>query len=358
MNLSTLKNLQPMNNFSTTLLKWYSHYKRELPWREENDPYKIWVSEIILQQTRIVQGWDYYLRFVERFPTVADLANAAEDEVLKYWQGLGYYSRARNLHTGAKHIVNQHNGNFPRQYEDILKIKGVGEYTAAAIASFAFNLPYPVVDGNVFRVLTRIFGIHTPIDTNTGKKEVTTLANKLIDKEKTGIFNQAIMDFGALQCTPANPNCEACCFAVFCVAKQKNLQSILPIKSQKIKMRTRYFYYLRIRNQGNTIIQKREKKDIWKGLYEFPLIESEKELSIDEILSDVFLKKMLKKCTYTVETVSPTYKHQLTHQLIVAQFVTLAVTKGNFVIDTPLLSVSETEISKYPVSRLTERFLN
>jgi len=347
-----------VNNFSIALLKWYSHYKRELPWRGENDPYKIWVSEIILQQTRIAQGWNYYLRFVERFPTIISLANAEEDEVLKYWQGLGYYSRARNLHAGAKHIVNQHNGKFPHQYEDILKIKGVGEYTAAAIASFAFNLPYPAVDGNDFRVLTRIFGIHTPIDTNTGKKESTVLANQLIDRKQAGIFNQAIMDFGALQCTPVNPNCESCCFNTSCIARQKNLQSVLPIKSQKIKMRTRYFYYLYIRYQGNTIIQKREKKDIWKGLYEFPLIESEKELSIDEILSDVFLKKLLKNCTHKVENISPTYKHQLTHQLIVAQFITLAVTKGKFFVDTPLLFIPESELKNYPVSRLMERFLS
>ena len=347
-----------MNNFSATLLKWYSHYKRELPWRDENDPYKIWVSEIILQQTRIAQGWDYYLRFIERFPTVMELANAAEDDVLKQWQGLGYYSRARNLHAGAKHIADVHQGKFPRQYEDILKIKGVGEYTAAAIASFAFNLPFPAVDGNVFRVLTRIFGIHTPIDTNTGKKEITVLANQLIDKKQAGMFNQAIMDFGSLQCTPANPDCVSCCFSVSCVAKQQNLQSFLPIKSQKTKMRTRYFYYLHLRNQGKTMIQKREKQDIWKGLYEFPLIESERELQLDDILSDVFLKKMLNYCSCTVEAVSTLYKHQLSHQLIIAQFITLVVTKGNVNIEPPLLFIPETEINKYPVARLTERFLN
>jgi A/G-specific adenine glycosylase len=346
-----------MNNFSSTLLKWYGHYKRELPWRGEKDPYKIWVSEIILQQTRIAQGWNYYLRFIERFPTVSDLANALEDEVLKYWQGLGYYSRARNLYTGAKYIVNEHNSKFPHQYEDILKIKGIGEYTAAAIASMAFNLPYPAVDGNVFRILTRIFEIYTPIDSYTGKNEIINLANKLLDKKQAGIFNQAIMDFGALQCTPANPNCELCCFGVLCKAKQKNLQSILPIKSQKTKIRTRYFYYLYIRNCGKTIIQKRKEKDIWKGLYEFPLIESEKEMSIDEILSNGFLKKTLKNCLWKVESVSSLHKHQLSHQLIIARFISIVITKENFVINTPLLSVSELEIEKYPVSRLMERFL-
>ena len=346
-----------MNNFSATLLNWYNHHKRELPWRGEKDPYKIWVSEIILQQTRIAQGWNYYLRFIERFPTVVELANASQDEVLKHWQGLGYYSRARNLHTGAKYIVNQHNGKFPRQYKDILKIKGVGEYTAAAIASMAFLLPYPTVDGNVFRVLTRIFGIHTPIDTSAGKKEITSLANKLIDKKQASTFNQAIMDFGALQCIPANPNCAACCFEFLCVAKQNNLQSVLPIKSQKIKIRTRYFYYLYIHYQGKTIIQKREKNDIWNSLYEFPLVESDKELSIDKVLSDVFLKKTFKNCVYTVDVVSPLYRHQLSHQLIIAQFITLVVAEGKPVATAPLLFISKSEIDKYPIARLTERFL-
>jgi len=346
-----------VDDFSEILLKWYSHFKRELPWREETDPYKIWVSEIVLQQTRIVQGWDYYLRFVERFSTVADLANAEEDEVLKYWQGLGYYSRARNLHEGAKYIAIQHKGKFPRRYEDILKIKGVGEYTAAAIVSIAFNLPYPAVDGNVFRVLTRIFGIRTPIDTIVGKKEITNLANTLMDKKKAGIFNQAIMDFGALQCTPAKPDCKSCCFASLCVAKKKKLQHVLPIKTKKTKIRTRYFYYLYIRNQEKTFIQKRIKKDIWIGLYEFPLIESNKELSLDEILSNAFFKETLKNIAYITEDVSPIYKHQLTHQSIIAQFITLAISERKFIADSPLLSIFENEINKYPVSRLMERFL-
>jgi len=347
-----------MNNFSATLLKWYGHYKRELPWRDEQDPYKIWVSEIILQQTRISQGWNYYLRFIERFPSVADLAAAAEDEVLKQWQGLGYYSRARNLHTGAKQIAAQHDGKFPHLYHDVLKIKGVGEYTAAAIVSMAFNLPYPAIDGNAFRVLTRIFGIHTPIDTQAGKKEITVLANQLIDKKQAGMFNQAIMDFGSLQCVPSNPDCEQCCFAASCVAKQKNLQTVLPIKSQKTKIQTRYFYYLHIRNQGKTLIQKRENKDIWKGLYEFPLLESKEELPIDEILQSFSSKDMLKNCTWVLDAVSPVYKHQLSHQLIIAQFITLVVTQGSPTPPPPLLFISESELTNYPIARLTERFLN
>ncbi len=346
-----------MKNFSEIVLKWYSHHKRELPWRGEKDPYKIWISEIILQQTRIAQGWNYYLRFIERFPDVADLAVASEDEVLKYWQGLGYYSRARNLHAGAKYIMEQHNGIFPHRYEDILKIKGVGEYTAAAIASIAFDLPYAAVDGNVFRVLTRIFDIDIPIDTNAGKKEITILANQLIDKKQGGVFNQAIMDFGSLQCTPNNPDCGQCCFAISCKAKQKDLQHLLPVKSQKTRMRTRYFYYLYFHDHGKTFIQKRGEKDIWKGLYEFPLIESEKELPIDEVLSDPFLVNILKGCTWVVDAVSSLYKHQLSHQLIIAQFITIVITKGNPVLNKLLLEIRESEIDNYPVARLTERFL-
>jgi A/G-specific adenine glycosylase len=347
-----------VKHFSDILLTWYSHYKRELPWRGETDPYRIWISEIILQQTRIAQGWSYYLRFIERFPSVDDLANATEDEVLKYWQGLGYYSRARNLYVGAKYIIQEHKGIFPRTYADILKIKGVGEYTASAIASIAFNLPCAAVDGNVFRVLTRIFGIDTSIDTTIGKKEITLLANQLMDEKQAGLFNQALMDFGALQCLPARPDCDPCCFAFSCLAKQHGLQDILPVKSQKQTIRTRYFYYFRIYNQGKIIIRKREGKDIWKGLYEFPLLENEKELSIDEILSNPFFTGILHGCAWTINAVSPLYRHQLTHRLILAQFFTVTVMEGIPLIDKTMQMISEAEIDDYPVARLIERFLN
>jgi A/G-specific adenine glycosylase len=346
-----------MKHFSKTLLTWYGHYKRELPWRGETNPYKIWASEIILQQTRIAQGWDYYLRFIDRFPTVEDLATASEDEVLKYWQGLGYYSRARNLYTGAKYIVNEHKGIFPRRYEDILKIKGVGEYTAAAIASIAFNLPYAAIDGNAFRVLTRVFGIDTPIDTTSGKKEITALANQLLDTKQSGLFNQALMDFGALQCLPAHPDCDCCCFAFECMAKRQCLQDILPLKSKKPKVRTRYFYYFRIYRQSEILIRKRGENDIWKGLYEFPLFESEKELSEDEILSNLFLRDILDGCTWTLNTISSQYKHQLTHQLIIAQFITVTITKGKPHLYNSMLSIPEADMDIYPVARLIERFL-
>jgi A/G-specific adenine glycosylase len=346
-----------VKNFSSVLLEWYNHYKRELPWRGETDPYKIWISEIILQQTRIAQGWDYYLRFIDRFPTVVELAHATEDEVLKYWQGLGYYSRARNLHTGAQYIVKDHQGIFPQTYKDILKIKGVGEYTAAAIVSIAFNLPYAAIDGNAFRVLTRIFGIDTPIDTVTGKKEVTALANRLMDTKRAGLFNQALMDFGSLQCLPVRSECDQCCFSFSCVAKRQYLQDVLPVKSQKPKMRTRYFYYFLIRNHGEILIHKRGANDIWKGLYEFPLLENETELSMDEILSHPFLLNMFSGCCWSVDAVSPLYRHQLTHRLIIAQFITIVLTEGNPHLDGSLQVIRETEIDKYPVARLIERFL-
>jgi A/G-specific adenine glycosylase len=346
-----------MKHFSKTLLRWYGHYKRELPWRGETNPYKIWISEIILQQTRIAQGWDYYLRFIDRFPTVADLAASSEDEVLKYWQGLGYYSRARNLHTGAQYIVNEHKGIFPDVYKDILKIKGVGEYTASAIASIAFNLPYAAIDGNAFRVLTRIFGINTPIDTSLGKKEITLLANQLMDTKQAGLFNQALMDFGSLQCLPAHPDCDRCCFALDCVAKQQFLQDVLPLKSQKPKVRTRYFYYFQIYRQTEILIRKRGEKDIWKGLYEFPMFESEIELSEDEILSNSFLRGILEGCTWTLKAISSPYKHQLTHQLIIAKFITLTITVGKLHTYQSMLRIPKCEIDNYPVARLMERFL-
>jgi A/G-specific adenine glycosylase len=342
--------------FSKTLLSWYNRHKRELPWRGESNPYKIWTSEIILQQTRIAQGWDYYLRFTDRFPTIESLANASEDEVLKYWQGLGYYSRARNLYAGAKYVMQKHHGVFPVDYDEILKIKGVGEYTASAIASIAFNLPYATIDGNAFRVLTRIFGVNTPIDTTVGKKEITSLANELIDKKQPGIFNQAIMDFGSLQCIPVHPDCDICCFAFDCVAKKRSLQDVLPVKCQKKKMKTRYFYYFRIYHHEKIFIRKRAGKDIWKGLYDYPLLETDKELSEEKIFSHPFVLNTFNGCIWTIHSISPIYKHQLTHRLIVARFITVILTEGKPAFDNSILLIPEAEMDNYPVARLIEKF--
>ncbi|MBL4704506.1 MAG: A/G-specific adenine glycosylase, partial [Flavobacteriales bacterium] len=262
-----------MNNFNSKIISWYTVHKRDLPWRKTKNPYKIWLSEIILQQTRIDQGTSYYLKFEAHYPTINDLANASEDEVLKDWQGLGYYSRARNLHGTAKHIVNELGGEFPNTYQEILKLKGVGDYTASAIASFCFGESEAVVDGNVYRVLSRYFGIETPIDSGKGKKEFKQLANQLICTENPSTFNQGIMEFGALQCKPKSPDCSQCPFQSSCVAYAKDKVGLLPIKEKKLKQRNRFFDYFLFLDNQQTILQQRTQKDIWQQLYEFPMIE-------------------------------------------------------------------------------------
>ncbi|MFV8376347.1 A/G-specific adenine glycosylase [Flavobacterium sp. LB1P71] len=263
--------------FSNLLIQWYLHNKRDLPWRNTTNPYPIWLSEIMLQQTRVAQGMPYFLSFTAAFPTVFDLAKADEEQVLKLWQGLGYYSRARNLHKTAQHVADELAGVFPTSYKDLLQLKGIGEYTAAAIASFSYNEVVPVVDGNVFRVLSRYFDVETDIAAASAKKEFAALAFELMPKDNPAIFNQAIMEFGALQCVPKSPNCGICVFNESCAALQKNKVDQLPVKSKKLKVRSRFFNYLVVNDeQGNTVIQKRTDKGIWHNLYEFPLIETEK----------------------------------------------------------------------------------
>ncbi|HLT49739.1 MAG TPA: A/G-specific adenine glycosylase [Aequorivita sp.] len=267
--------------FSNKLIAWYLHNKRELPWRNTLNPYYIWLSEIMLQQTRVLQGLPYYLKFVEAYPKIEDLANAPEDEVLKLWQGLGYYSRARNLHATAKMVSKEMNGVFPNNYKDLLKLKGVGDYTASAIASISFNQPEAVVDGNVYRVLSRFFGISTPINTAAGQKEFKKLAQRLIDKDQPGTFNQAIMEFGARFCVPQNPDCENCIFNDSCVAFQQKKVSELPVKIKSKPVKKRFFNYLVILSENeNTILQQRLGKGIWQKLYEFPLIETSEEVNL------------------------------------------------------------------------------
>jgi len=269
-------------NFSNTLIRWYLENKRDLPWRKTDNPYLIWLSEIMLQQTRVAQGTPYFLSFVSNFPTVFDLAEANEEQVLKLWQGLGYYSRARNLHKTAQYIATELSGVFPDNYIDLLKLKGVGEYTAAAIASFSYNEAVPVVDGNVFRILSRYFDVETDIASASAKKEFAALAFELMPKDNPALFNQAIMEFGALQCVPKSPNCGICVFNSSCAALQKKKVNQLPVKSKKLKVRNRYFNYLVVADdKENTIIQKRTAKGIWHNLYEFPLIETEKEENFD-----------------------------------------------------------------------------
>jgi A/G-specific adenine glycosylase len=275
-------------NFSNILIRWYLENKRDLPWRKTDNPYLIWLSEIMLQQTRVAQGTPYFLSFTNAFPTVFDLAAANEEQVLKLWQGLGYYSRARNLHKTAQFVAIELGGEFPDNYTELLKLKGVGEYTAAAIASFSYNEPVPVVDGNVFRVLSRYFDVETDIASASAKKEFAALAFELMPKDKPALFNQAIMEFGALQCVPKSPNCSVCVFNDSCAALQKKKVDQLPVKSKKLKVRNRYFNYLVVEDEiENTIIQKRTAKGIWHNLYEFPLIESEKVEDFEYIAQHV-----------------------------------------------------------------------
>ena len=341
--------------FSGVLLKWYEINKRELPWRETKDPYAIWLSEIILQQTRIEQGLAYYLKFSESYPTVEDFAKATEDEILKKWQGLGYYSRARNMHQTAKTIVDKLNGVFPSNYSDLLKLKGIGEYTAAAIASIAFNLPHATVDGNVFRVLSRIYGIETPIDTSSGKKVFSRKANELLDQQQPGEFNQALMEFGALQCTPKNPACSDCPLINICVAFQNNTIGSLPIKRGKTKIRKRYFNYLVIQNKSFTYLYKRSTKDIWENLYEFPLLETkEKEEAVQ-----VLLKQQSFFATDTPIIVigeSKWQKQILSHQHIFYRFIYLQIdSKKN--ISSSLIKVNKKDIFNFAVPKPIEKEL-
>jgi len=266
-----------MASFAETLISWYDDHKRDLPWRGETDPYKIWVSEIILQQTRVQQGWDYYHRFLDNFPNVKTLAEADEEKVLKVWQGLGYYSRARNMHAAARKIMAEHHGIFPQTYDKIRSLKGIGNYTAAAIASIAFHLPYPAVDGNVIRIVSRIFGICDDVTQPTVLKRITAICETEIDPAQPGVFNQAAMDFGAMQCVPRNPKCDGCPFQSNCYAFKNNLTDTLPIKKKKGESKHRFFHFTIYLSDNQTIIEKRTSSDIWKNMYQFPLTETDSE---------------------------------------------------------------------------------
>ncbi|MBK3518172.1 A/G-specific adenine glycosylase [Carboxylicivirga marina] len=298
-----------MTDFAIKLQQWFTVNKRELPWRMVNDPYKVWLSEIILQQTQVVQGESYYLKFVDSFPTVFDLASASEDRVLRRWQGLGYYSRARNLHAAAKTIVDDYNGVFPNTFNDIIKLKGVGPYTAAAIASICFDEPCAVVDGNVFRFISRLKGISTAIDSTVGKKEFSQIADELLDKENAGEHNQAMMEMGALVCRPSNPLCHDCPFNTDCVALASKQIGNLPYKEKRTKQRARYLHFFLIRNENKIVLEKRNAKDIWKNLYQLPLKETRSAKKIKSFdlreSQPLFVKK---------------YKHILSHQILYASF--------------------------------------
>ena len=338
--------------FSNTLVYWYLQNNRDLPWRKTKNPYFIWLSEIMLQQTRVAQGLSYYLKFTSTFPTVFDLAKAEESTVLKMWQGLGYYSRARNLHFSAKQIVKEFDGEFPLTYAEIIKLKGIGDYTASAIASICFNEPTAVVDGNVYRTLSRYFGIHTTINSTAGIKEFKTLAQTLIDDSQPGTYNQALMDFGALHCKPQNPLCNTCPFSDSCVAFEKKITKELPVKEKKIKVKKRYFNFLVIKTEDlKTILTERKGKGIWQGLHQFPLIESTAIINQKEIIeSEEFIALLPEETTISLFN-KKEIVHKLSHQHLYTQF---------WIVETKTLKSADIywkNIQDFPVPVLIANFL-
>lgn len=337
-----------MKSFSSALLHWYEQNKRDLPWRRTRDPYLIWLSEIILQQTRVAQGLSYYMRFAARFPTPRALADAPEDEVLKYWQGLGYYSRARNLHAAAKSM----DGVFPKTYEGVRALKGVGDYTAAAICSIAYKMPYAVVDGNVYRVLARVYGISTPIDSPAGKKEFAALAQELLDKKRPDDYNQAVMDFGAMVCTPAAPQCLICPLASRCKALADGAVEKLPVKAQKTKVSARYFHYIYVRQGKNTWLHKRGAGDVWQNLYEPPLVETKR--AADDFTADKTYARLFGRKKPVL--LLPAVKHVLSHRVIHADLYEVRI-PPSFSVPAEFVSVPATEAKKYAVSRLVQKLL-
>lgn len=357
------KDLQQLKReFTRRLTRWHREQNtRQMPWKGEKDPYKIWLSEIILQQTRVEQGLAYYSNFITAFPDIHQLAGAKDERVFKLWEGLGYYTRCRNLLFTARYIAGELNGKFPSSYDAIRELKGVGPYTAAAISSFAFNLPYAVVDGNVFRVLARFFGLSIPTDSTEGKKQFTTLAGELLDHKEPGLYNQAIMDFGAVVCKPAAPLCTSCVFNKFCTAYLEGSVNELPVKEKKISVKKRWFYYLVIEYKGMVAIRRRTQKDIWQDLYEFPLIESPGSLKKEEILQQLAKWQWLKGKKYELAGVSPLFKQQLSHQLIAGQFVQLNMKQSPIGKDAGISSdwqwIKKAELKRYAWPRFINQYL-
>lgn len=344
--------------FTRNLLKWnLDKNDRQMPWKGETDPYKIWLSEIILQQTRVEQGLSYYTNFIAAYPTVHQLANAPGKKIFKLWEGLGYYTRCRNLISTGRYISKERKGKFPESFIELKALKGVGPYTAAAIASFAFNLPHAVVDGNVYRLLSRIFGISKPVDSAQGKKIITDLADLLLDKKQPGIYNQAIMDFGALVCKPLIPLCNNCPFNKLCYAFNNSKIDSLPVKGRKIKIKKRYFYFLVLNYKKDIIIRQRRKKDIWQNLYEFPMIESDFTHSINAIFQLAEEEGWIKKNKYRKAEISPVFKQQLSHQLIIARFLYIELLiPPNY--NSRFIKVNRTRIHQFPVPGIIKKYLD
>lgn len=347
-----------MSPITRHLLDWYRQNKRDLPWRGIADPYLIWVSEIILQQTRVAQGWDYYTRFTRRFPDVHTLAAASEEEVLKIWQGLGYYSRARNMHAAALEIMTRFQGKFPTQHLEILSLKGVGEYTAAAISSIAFNKPYAAVDGNVLRVFARLFAIEESIHAAKGKRVITGIVQSLLPPEDPASFNQAIMDFGALVCTPLQPGCIDCPLQDFCMAYARNEVANFPVTRKKTKARKRYFNYFYIVDDGFTYITRRVEQDIWKNLYEFPLVETPRPIDISQLAGDKGFQDLFVDTPQIVIEPSTSLKHVLSHQIIHAYFYRVKLLEEHpFTAPEHFIRIPHDQLEHYPVSRLIGKYL-
>ncbi len=344
-----------MNNkfFAKSLIGWYSTYKRDLPWRSTRDPYKIWLSEIILQQTRVIQGLPYYGKFIHKYPNVKALARAENEEVLKLWEGLGYYSRAKNLHQCAKEVVDKHNGVFPETYKELLTLPGIGPYSAAAISSFAYKEAVAVLDGNVYRVISRVFGVKDDIAQSKTAKIFTEIANQLLDVNEPDTYNQAIMEFGALHCKPRNPLCDSCRVSNMCYAYEHKAQHQLPVKSKKVKVTIKHFGYIVFEKDHLFAMRKRDDTGIWKGLYDFHLISSDNRMDEQGVLAALKLEK--KKII--IEDISKEYKHILTHQRIYATFYRIRLLQNTSLLDDDLKYYSLDEIEELPKPVLISKYL-
>ena len=341
-------------NFSSQLIAWYKINSRDLPWRQTNDTYKIWLSEIILQQTKVQQGLPYFNKFIREFPTVFDLAKSSEDKVLKLWQGLGYYSRARNLHHTSKFICSRYNGNFPQNYKDILSLKGVGDYTASAILSFAFNKRYAVLDGNVIRVLSRVFGVDSYFDTSSGKKQFKKLADFNLPKKNSYTYNQAIMEFGALVCTPKKPKCISCPFQDECYAFSNSEVQMFPRKQNKIQVKNRYLNFLII-SIGDSTLLKKKIKGIWSGLYEFPSLEFKEDFSVNKVVESNQWINFFYKNNFQINNVSSIIIHKLSHQKLHIKFFHVECNK---VKSNDYKLFKKDQLLDLPVSKLLENYLS
>jgi A/G-specific adenine glycosylase len=341
--------------FSEEIIEWYHKHKRDLPWRNTNDPYIIWLSEIIMQQTRVEQGMPYFNRFAEKYPTVKHFASATEEEILKLWQGLGYYSRGRNMHQTSREVMEEHAGYFPKNYDSLIRLKGIGEYTAAAISSFSSNEAKAVVDGNVFRLLSRYFGINTPINTGKGKKIFTDLANELLDQTQAGTFNQAMMEFGSLQCKPKNPNCIVCPVQTSCEARLRNRINDLPVKLKSQKSKDRYFNYIIAIKNNKILVNKRRPGDIWENMIDLPLFETDSPIEVPDLIqSENFIKTFGKQVL--VRSISKPVKHILSHQKLNARFIHIEQFTEEFIPNQNWFYVSKEELDKLPQPKLIFQF--